>query len=428
MLVPLTEPTTPLRSIGTLCHTPNNKRLIRSRLSAIHLPPHELYGVLSEISLRKGTLDGKRYQINKNYATKPKKITRPFPCRQMALSTSSSPGRPLDSHLTVRRRRRSSSGMTYESGYVENISKDFLRTVSRAIVREKGGSGGANTVIATAATKGEVLSSGSLAGTLESSVNTNAELSRQFDQSLPLPSSNLLKTPIKSVRNVDPRSLRVRQEYDFMKFLDHAAEGNGNVFQKDYTSVFETEASTPRSRQELLFHSDTGIEYPEIRADFERAILHSRHAISALDSNTSGGPLESAINANSDDESFHRRLLMEYDDQLAFTSIKPKTSGTEAKKFLSRSIADSPFFMKKVPAESSSKDISTISATEVSLTSTPPQTFRDYSDVVTPPNPELRKHVAIANSSRRNAAVEDTSEKIPPGTEVVPTSDNNEAH
>lgn len=422
MLIPLTEPTTPLRSIRTLCHTPNNARLNRSRLSTIHLPPHELYGVLSEISLRKGHFQRKRYQVNKNYASSFKRFSRPLPCRQTSVSTSSSPGRPLDSHLTVRRRRRSSSGMTYESGYVENISKDFLRTVSRAIVRENGAQGDTNSAPAMTTTR---LSSGSFAGSMESSVNTNPDLSRQFDQSLPLPSSNLLRTPNVNVRSVDPRNLRVRQEYDFMKYLDHAAEGNGNVFQKDYTSVFETEASTPRSRQEPVFHSDSGAEYHEIRADFERAILQSRQAISALGSKTPEGKSKSVMGANSDDESYHCRLLMEYDDQQACLNIKSRKLGTGTKNFLSRSIADSPFFLKKLPVDHSSKTLSTI-LTNASMASTPQQALRDYSDVVTPPNPELRKHVPINNPIQRDNKDKEKSRSNSAKIETVVTTEDGE--
>lgn len=414
MLIPLTEPTTPLRSIRALCQSPHNTRLNRSRFSAIHLPPHELYGVLSEISLRKGHFDSQRYLVNKNNASGPRRITRPLSFRQKNFSTSSSPGRPLDSHLTVRRRRRSSSGMTYESGYVENISKDFLRTVSRTIVRENGSSTVTNTEAATKLTETEGFTSGSFVGSIESSVNTNTnlDLSRQFDQSLPLPSNNLLKTPIISHRNVNPRNLRVRQEYDFMKYLDHAAEGSGNVFQKDYTSVFETEASTPRSGHEPLFHSDSGADYHEIRADFERAIFQSRHALSALDSKELGDPLASAMGAISDDESYHRRSLMEYDDQQAFSNIKSKKSESGTKKYLSRSIADSPFFLKRIPAESTSKVELIETAVKIPKPSTP-QTFQDYSNVVTPPNPELRNHVPIASTIQSNSKKDDLPEKIP---------------
>lgn len=219
------------------------------------------------------------------------------------------------------------------------------------------------------------------------------DLSNQFHQSLPLPSENPLRTPT-TRRRVNPRrNLRVRQEYDFMKYLDHAAEGTGNVFKNDYTSVFETEASTPRSRQEPVFRSDSGMDYLELRADFERAILHSRQAFAMLDPHNSGGP-SSALDDNPEDDDNYRRPILEYDDRQITFGINPDTdmrvSGTTA--VLSRSFADSPFFLKKSTVDIS-KDPS-VSARE-SPSDTPSRLQKLQANTVTPPNPDLHRALPI---------------------------------
>lgn len=47
------------------------------------------------------------------------------------------PTRRLSGRLTVRRRRRSSTGMLYDAGYAEPVTKEFLRAFSRALVYDK---------------------------------------------------------------------------------------------------------------------------------------------------------------------------------------------------------------------------------------------------------------------------------------------------
>lgn len=98
-----------------------------SRISNIHLPPQELSEVISGMSLRRLSIA----------------LLRPPSGRRLATHLSKSPSqmhtptRRLSGRLTVRRRRRSSTGMVYDAGYAEPVTKEFLRAFSRALVYDK---------------------------------------------------------------------------------------------------------------------------------------------------------------------------------------------------------------------------------------------------------------------------------------------------
>lgn len=367
-----TEPSTPFRSLGALTNPPKNAHLNKPRISAIHLPRHGLCDVLTEFLQRRAL----RERVASLPTAENKLIVLPKPqvqslAKRLSSHGTNSPKKSHNSQVATRRRRRSSSA-AYESLCTENVSKDFLRTFSRTIVRENGGPAKDISM--------DISFSDPILGQTEPKL-MKEDLTHQFDQSLPLPAGNHMITPINLRSAGTRRNLRVRREYDFMKYLDHAAEGDGNVFRKDYTSVFETEDSTPRSRQEPHFHSDSGADYLGYRSDFERAILYSRQALSVMDPPFSNRPF-SAIGGSSSDGIC--RPLMDFDDQEVFSNLNLSSShlGSTVRGTLSRSIADSPFFLKKT-AGSPDETVETAKATSPL---TPLRNKSDYATIVTPPN------------------------------------------
>lgn len=127
MLHPRTEPSTPLRTTAVPSGFSNYSAPLLSRISNIHLPPQELSEVLSGMSLRRLSMA----------------LLRPASGRRLASSLSKGPSqvhtptRRLSERLTIRRRRRSSTGMVYDAGYAEPVTKEFLRAFSRALVYDK---------------------------------------------------------------------------------------------------------------------------------------------------------------------------------------------------------------------------------------------------------------------------------------------------
>lgn len=361
---PQTEPSTPFRSLGALTNPSKNARQNKARISAIHLPRHDLCDVLAEYLQRRAH----RERVASLPKTGlPKRHIQAL-AKRLASHGNNSPKRACGSHAANKRRRRSSAGV-YESLYAESISKDFLRTFSRTIVRENGGP--AEETLNGLSRSCPVL--GKDPGPQFSEVRE--DLTHQFDQSLPLPTGNHMITPINVRGKGAGRNLRVRREYDFMKYLDHAAEGDGHVFRKDYTSVFETEFSTPRSRQEPHFYSDSGADY-NLRSDFERAILYSRQAL------MDGGSSEGVV-----------RPLMDYDDQEVFSNLNVSSSqpGSTARSTLSRSIADSPFFLKKKAASPAEKP----ETLKVTSPLTPSKQIKDFANAVTPPHLIRADHKSV---------------------------------
>lgn len=137
MLHPLTEPSTPLRRIT---RPQENYAMFsappRLAVGSVHLPPQELSTVLSHMALQSQP-STKRRRIGLGtsfggYLRPPGSATSTnLPSR------AQSPARRLSEHLTIRRRRRSSTGILYESGYSSGVSIHFLRAFSKALVESR---------------------------------------------------------------------------------------------------------------------------------------------------------------------------------------------------------------------------------------------------------------------------------------------------
>lgn len=415
MLIPLTEPTTPLPNFGSVGDASKNVHHNRSRLAAIHLPPHGLFGGLAEIKSRRSHDVTWLYHNNKN-KNKNRDIkisSKPRTNERFFHSSPSSPRCHASRFSSLRKSRRLSAGLMHNPANAKVISKDFLRTFSRAVVKEKGGalSLAPQKIPTTATTSIEtgIPSSEPITVKSEPGSERHVDLSHQFYQSLPLPSENCLLTPRIGPRTGPPKNLRVRQEYDFMKFLN-AAEGNGTVFQKDYTSIFETEASTPRSREEVYIHSDSGHNFQDLHADFERAILQSRQAIAGMDPQSSGGPLHRSIGAGHDET--YRRPIMEYDDQQASLGFSSQSIDKRAKPALSRSMVDSPFFLRRRSVEPLEEQ-TLIGSVKVSPPSTALEKHPDYSGAVTPPNLKLQTHAQLKVTTGLDVVSSNTNHQDP---------------
>lgn len=349
MLQPLTDKTTRLSKISSAGSEVASVQLSRSRLSEIRLPPHRLYDLLSKISLR-------RAQINSERTTPKKDFVRAG--RYKISKSETPPKRKLDDRV-FGLKRPCSAGRLYDSSDVEKISKDFLRLFSRAIVREMSTTGNSQRLLPNntealanseilaaldpvsvcspvALTKSESHSKSSCAN---KSFESKIDLTNQFNDSLSLPSGNRMITPIISLGSGTHRSLRVRQDYDFMKYLDHAAKGSGNIFQKDYTSVFESEASTPRSRHEPSCHSLSGTGFMGLCNDLDWAVLQSRLIHPVLDIVSSE---ETSVKTESSGQ------VLKYDG-LASVEFRLHASGfgPEPNRSLSKSFTDSPLFLKR---------------------------------------------------------------------------------
>lgn len=133
---PLTEPSTPvLKIVAVDASYANFSAPTRSRLAAIPLPAHELPHIINEFSLRRA---GPRpNQSGTATPLRPQHRPRNSPHAQKPVSRAPTPNRRLSDHVSIRKRRRSSTGVLYDSWYTEGVTRDFLRLVSRTLVREK---------------------------------------------------------------------------------------------------------------------------------------------------------------------------------------------------------------------------------------------------------------------------------------------------
>lgn len=144
-----TEPSTPLRARTSTATSLSAPLSSKSRLHFVSLPPDELSSILGQppsSALRKLT-EHSTPQNHKSSHLRQTGISQHSSRRLLGRSSgpnsrhesvfSTPHSRRLSDHLTVRRRRRSSAGATYVSGYQGPITKDFLRTFSRALLHDQ---------------------------------------------------------------------------------------------------------------------------------------------------------------------------------------------------------------------------------------------------------------------------------------------------
>mgnify|MGYP001159097460 FL=1 len=141
MLRPLTEPSTPLRKVVKVDgETANFSAPARARVNSIHLPPQELSSVLSQMPLRRNSVSIEANILVRKPATDVRLRNSFYEPHNSILSRPTSqkrtPTRRFSDHLTIRRRRRSSTGVEYDTAFSGAVNKDFLRLFSRTLAKE----------------------------------------------------------------------------------------------------------------------------------------------------------------------------------------------------------------------------------------------------------------------------------------------------
>lgn len=200
-----TEPSTPLRT-----RPPTNTSLLvplsaRSRLSFVTLPPDDLTLVLGRPptwktpdaphSQRPDTSRRQSGLSQHSLIHLSRRSSGPNSRHESVLSTPRS--RRLSDHLTVRRKRRSSTGATYVSGYHGSITKDFLRNFSRALLHDQHHA-------PPEYESEKVFQALDHEHRLHSLSPQDHTRYSEFDYSLPLPSDDAMKSPPLTVEQVSP--------------------------------------------------------------------------------------------------------------------------------------------------------------------------------------------------------------------------------
>lgn len=198
-----TEPSTPLRTRAPTNTSISVPLSVRSRLSFVNLPPDDLSLVVSRQSsswLRRPTKDTtlqklKRLGLHSHNSSVllSRRTSRPNSKTGSEVSTPRS--RRLSDHLTVRRKRRSSTGTTYVSGYHGPITKDFLRAFSRALVHDQ-----RETFQDYESER--VFQALDHEHRLQSHSPQDHTNYSEFDHSLPLPSDDAMRSPPQATVNV----------------------------------------------------------------------------------------------------------------------------------------------------------------------------------------------------------------------------------
>lgn len=220
MLRSQTEPSTPLRNIvHANPDLANYSAPLRLRLSAIHLPPQELLQVLNDMSLRRSSTTRER---------PPSRHSGPSSRRNsVGRSRPTSSSRRLSDNLTIRRRKRSSTGLYYDSGYVGPVTKGFLRAFSRALLQDNKDD-----------TPEEVVYK-ALDEQPRRRLTSPAELINEFDYSLPLPSDDIMMSPYQPSRPTDALDVKPKPEKPvFKSYLERILE-NSNKHQVQLLSMFD---------------------------------------------------------------------------------------------------------------------------------------------------------------------------------------------
>lgn len=243
-----TEPSTPLRTRAPTNTSISVPLSVRSRLSFVNLPPDDLSLVVSRQSsswLRRPTKDTtlqklKRLGLHSHNSSVllSRRTSRPNSKTGSEVSTPRS--RRLSDHLTVRRKRRSSTGTTYVSGYHGPITKDFLRAFSRALVHDQ-----RETFQDYESER--VFQALDHEHRLQSHSPQDHTNYSEFDHSLPLPSDDAMRSPPQATVNVSsspvgtPRIEAQKEEKRpaFKSYLERILESrrHASIFDQDTAHV-----------------------------------------------------------------------------------------------------------------------------------------------------------------------------------------------
>lgn len=244
MLHSRTEPSTPLRNVVSVDQDPSNHSApMRSRISGIHLPPQDLADVIHGMSLR---LEHERshHGLRRNsrgasaHTSRPQSRSHSRPGSRAHTPTR----RRLSDHLTVRRRRRSSTGMVYESAYGGQVSKGFLRAFSRALLREqqKQSPEEVDEEVYRALDKQHRLQS-----------TSPSDHPNEFDHSLPLPADDVMKSPEFVRTQLKKQPAPQKDKPVFKSYLERILEARSKPSANPFHSIFDRDFSD-LSRQDSL--------------------------------------------------------------------------------------------------------------------------------------------------------------------------------
>ncbi|PVH17181.1 uncharacterized protein CXQ87_000062 [Candidozyma duobushaemuli] len=231
-----TEPSTPLRTrppTNTSLSVPSSSR---SRLSFVALPPDDLTSVLG----RPPTYFQKSAKSTKPSSLQSSRRSSGLQSRHESVLSTPQPRR-LSDHLTVRRRRRSSTGATYVSGYHGPITKDFLRTFSRALIHDQQNP-------SPEYESEKVFQALDYEHRLHSLSPQDRAHYSEFDYSLPLPSDDAMKSPPLTVAQsaspvATPKDTSKENKPAFKSYLERILES------RKRSSMFEHE--TPSEVEDI---------------------------------------------------------------------------------------------------------------------------------------------------------------------------------
>lgn len=154
--------------------------------------------------------------------------------RSRPTSQGHTPTRRLSDHLTIRRRRRSSTGIVYDAGYVGPVTRGFLQAFSRALLQDKNHESPGDVVYKA------------LDEQHQRQLTSPAELVNEFDYSLPLPSDDVMMSPYQ------PSESEIQPKHDtphdtpqdkpvFKSYLERILDSK-NKHQNQVLSMFDRES------------------------------------------------------------------------------------------------------------------------------------------------------------------------------------------
>lgn len=337
-----------LRNLATYAYSPDNAHPNGSLISETKRHPCEISG--ASLGIVRRDIVGEQTSFLVLVTADKSESTRTLNTEQPKEVVFTETGPEIQKRNTelLARQKSPSSAELHAHENIGHISKDFLRAFSRAIAREKAGDSNfeaTKNVLPSFA--GEKISFKCTAEVEKTQSKAKIDLTRQFDLSLPLPNANHMIRPISVMSSGTPKNLPVRQDYNFMKYLDHATAG-GSVFQKDYKSVFESSVSTTRSRQEPHFFSDSATEYSAIILGCERPIFNVQLVVAIKPQLHSSRTLPIFFGSSSDEAAALCRPFMDYDDQVSI-KFNPLSShcSSGASGPLSSTFSKSLYVLKK---------------------------------------------------------------------------------
>ncbi|OBA20121.1 hypothetical protein METBIDRAFT_44587 [Metschnikowia bicuspidata var. bicuspidata NRRL YB-4993] len=248
MLRPLTVPTTPLRGVVRVDgEYANYSAPTQTWVNTVPLLPPALPEILSQMSLRRTSAMRQRMTPHRLTQSSPA-LRETSRIRSAISSRKHTPTRKISDHLTIRRRRRSSSGVPYESAFSGTLNKDFLRLFSRTLVKEKKQLiEEPDDQVYRALDKQYMIASVSPQGPV-----------RDFDLSLPLPLSDgemdsceEIPSPVHS-HEKDPKIIPENSKPVFKSYLEQILESRLKKPMQKFDLMFDKESSEEAARPDKL--------------------------------------------------------------------------------------------------------------------------------------------------------------------------------